>query len=346
MPSAASDLSRALSRNVEAVCRHYLPDGRREGNYWMAGDVGGSSGRSLYIRLKGSDRGKGAAGKWTDAATGEHGDLLDLIALNQGHDRLADTIAEARRFLSLPVPALAAHRRELPAPRGSRKAAERLFTASRSIAATTAETYLRGRAITGVRTERWLRFHPNCWYRPDQDDAPDTPQAFPALIAAVTDNQGNITGVHRTWLDPLTHGKAAVATPRRAMGILLGHGVRFGNAGHVMAAGEGLETVLSLRMPMGTMPMIACLSSAHLSAIVWPEPLRRLYVVRDRDPAGDAAWAALADRGARDGIDILPLQTPSGNDFNDAFLSMGVSALAAALAAQLMPDDAARFLMA
>lgn len=32
--------------------------------------------------------GKGAAGKWTDAATGEHGDLLDLIAKARGLYRL------------------------------------------------------------------------------------------------------------------------------------------------------------------------------------------------------------------------------------------------------------------
>ena len=32
----------------------------------------------MFVRLTGP-AGKGAAGKWTDAATGEHGDLLDLI---------------------------------------------------------------------------------------------------------------------------------------------------------------------------------------------------------------------------------------------------------------------------
>lgn len=84
MAGPASDLSRALARNVESVCRHYLGAGRREGRYWIAGDALGSPGRSLYVRLKGDDHGKGAAGKWTDAATGEHGDLLDLIGLNCG----------------------------------------------------------------------------------------------------------------------------------------------------------------------------------------------------------------------------------------------------------------------
>ena len=50
------------------------------------------------------DSGKGAAGKWTDAATGEHGDLLDLIAMNRRLDRMRDVLDEARLFLSLPRP--------------------------------------------------------------------------------------------------------------------------------------------------------------------------------------------------------------------------------------------------
>ena len=33
----------------------------------------------MFVRLTGPETGKGAAGKWTDSATGEHGDLLDVI---------------------------------------------------------------------------------------------------------------------------------------------------------------------------------------------------------------------------------------------------------------------------
>jgi len=80
------------------VCRYYLSNGHREGRYWIVGDVANTPGRSLYVRLYGPLYGKGAAGKWTDAATGQHGDLLDLIALRCGLDRLADVLAEARRF--------------------------------------------------------------------------------------------------------------------------------------------------------------------------------------------------------------------------------------------------------
>jgi hypothetical protein len=96
MAGPASDLSRVLARNAEAVCRHYLGAGRREGRYWIVGDALGSPGRSLYIRLKGGDHGKGAAGKWTDAATHEHGDLLDLIGLKLCPAQRADSDPQGR----------------------------------------------------------------------------------------------------------------------------------------------------------------------------------------------------------------------------------------------------------
>ena len=37
--SIASELSRRLAREAEAVCRAYLPAGRRHGRYWIVGDV-------------------------------------------------------------------------------------------------------------------------------------------------------------------------------------------------------------------------------------------------------------------------------------------------------------------
>ena len=112
MSSHAADLAHRLARNAEAVCRHYLSNGHREGRYWLVGDVANTPGRSLFVRLHGPDSGKGAAGKWTDAATGEHGDLLDLIALNRGLDRLRDALDEAR---IVPQPAASRPRADDPA---------------------------------------------------------------------------------------------------------------------------------------------------------------------------------------------------------------------------------------
>ena len=159
---------------------------------------------------------------------------------------------------------------------------------SKPIAGTIVETYLRGRGITDLHGIDSLRFHPRCYYRPEAD-APT--EIWPAMIAAVTDLRGHITGAHRTWLDPSGRDKAPVDTPRRAMGHLLGHAVRFGPASDVMAAGEGIETMLSLRCVMPSMAMVAALSAAHLAAILFPATLRRLYIVRDDDRAGDGAVA-------------------------------------------------------
>ena len=66
-----------------------------------------------------------------------------------------------------------------------------------------------------------------------------------------------------------------------------------------MAAGEGIETMLSLRCVLPDMPMAAALSAAHLAAILFPATLRRLYIARDDDPAGDGAVDSLIDTGER-----------------------------------------------
>ncbi|MGL3821878.1 DUF7146 domain-containing protein [Sphingopyxis sp. R3-92] len=340
MESPASDIARRLGENAEAVCRRYLSNGRREGHYWLVGDVRNTPGRSLYVRLEGGDLAR-ASGKWTDAASGDHGDLLDVIAAACGHASFRDTLAEARLFLSLPaaddLPA-AGHRPRRKAATGSIAAAERLWTAASPIPSTRAATYLAERGIMGGHEWGALRYHPRCYYRPSADDAPDCRKAWPAMIAAVTDDNGKLTGVHRTWLDVAAPSKAPIAYPRRAMGSLLGHGVRFGSAAPVMVAGEGIETLLSVRELLPSMSAIAGLSSAHLAAIGFPPSLSRLYVARDRDPAGAHAFDALAERAAVAGIELLSLE-PHHEDFNHDLQSLGRERIGASLRTQLSRGD-------
>lgn len=342
MPRNAAELAHHLAREAEAVCRHYLSNGRRVGNYWQVGDVKNTAGRSMFVRLKPKGTGGRPAGKWTDAATGEHGDLLDVIRESCGLVDFHDVAEEARRFLSLPrsEPKSDSRSRLPPVPTGSPESARRLLGMSQPIAGTIAETYLRGRSITNLDGIDSLRFHPRCYYR-SEADAPT--EIWPAMIAAVTDLKGHITGAHRTWLDPSGRDKAPVDTPRRAMGHLLGHAVRFGPASDVMAAGEGIETMLSLRCVMPSMPMVAALSAAHLAAILFPATLRRLYIVRDDDPAGDGAMNGLIDRARVAGIEAIVL-SPQCGDFNEDLRNSDISALRAALHIQSAPEDVARFL--
>jgi len=339
MSNQATDLARRLARDAEGVCRHYLTNGRRHGRYWLVGDVRNTPGRSLYVRLVGPESGPGAAGKWTDAATGEHGDLLDLIALNSGLGAFRDMLDEARRFLCLPRSEPAHPTREPPVPGGSPDAARRLFRAGRPVPGTQAEAYLRARGITAKLDGPSLRFHPALWYRADRDAARES---WPGLLAAVTDADGRITGVHRTWLDRHHPAKAPLADPRRALGHLLGNGVRFGRAADVLAAGEGIETMLALKSVLPDLPMIAALSANHLAALDLASMLARLYIARDRDAAGRMAAERLHARGRDAGIEIRDLM-PARSDFNVDLRRLGPDAMLARLADQLVPADVLRF---
>ncbi|TWB66042.1 Toprim domain-containing protein [Nitrospirillum amazonense] len=325
----AGPTARQLASMAEDVCRHLLPKGHREGRYWQVGDVSGAPGRSLYVCLVGP-----RAGKWTDAATGEHGDLLDLIALNQGLS-LRDAIREAQVFLRLPPTS----RADEPTQRdtGTPASCRRLFAASQPVRGTLAARYLAGRGIVLVRAELALRFHPHCHRREAHGRV-----SLPALIAAVTNDNGQLRGLHRTWLAP-DGGKALVDGPRRAMGQLAGYAVRLGAAGPVMAAGEGLETTLSLRMAFPRLPAVAALSAPHLSAWTFPAALRRLYVACDADAAGRWALAKLLRRGLDAGLEVLPLH-PRLDDFNSDLMAFGLAELRDWIASQLAGRDAAAFL--
>jgi len=340
MAEAPHDLARRLADQAEAVCRHYLSSGHREGRYWLVGDVRNTPGRSMYVRLK--DSPKGLAGKWTDAATGEHGDLLDVIRESCGVVDFQDVADEARTFLSMPPPEPEPREqhRQTPAPHGSPEAARRLVRMSQPIHGTLVHAYLRERGITDLRGTRSLHYHPRCYYRPDEHSPTET---WPAMIAAVTDLDGKITGAHRTWLDPRRRDKAPIDTPRRAMGDLLGNAVRFGIGGEVMAAGEGIETVLSLRQVLPDMPMLAALSAAHLAAILFPDTLRRLYIVRDNDPAGDGARDSLIERANAAGIEAIVI-SPELGDFNEDLCTLGLDALRTEARLQVAPRDVARFM--
>ena len=59
---SAAALASALAARAEQVCRRYLPRGRKQGRYWTVGDVHGTEGRSLYVRLSPP----GTPGFWTE----------------------------------------------------------------------------------------------------------------------------------------------------------------------------------------------------------------------------------------------------------------------------------------
>ena len=327
-PSPAAAIAAALAARAEDVCRKYLPSGRRQGRYWICGDIDGARGRSLFVRL----RGPGAPGKWTDAATGEHGDLLDLVRRRSHAPTLRAALDEARSFLALPPaspgrgpgtsPATASD-----APYDATEAARRLWRRCRAVAGSHAERYLRTRGLARCRFSA-LRYHPALRYREGA-----TVRRLPALVAAVTGDGGAITGVQRTWLDPRRPAKAGVATPRKALGRVYGLAVRFGapGAGAPLVVGEGIETVLSLIAAMPEIRAAAALSAGSLGAFAPPPGTARIVIARDNDEDGALAAERLAMRCARLGIAPAVI-VPVGKDFNDDLVGLGAAALRARFA--------------
>ncbi|MDE0408931.1 MAG: toprim domain-containing protein, partial [Alphaproteobacteria bacterium] len=275
-PSPAAAIAAALADRAEDVCRRYLPNGRRLGRYWICGDLDGARGRSLFVRL----RGPGTPGKFTDAATGQHGDLLDLIRHRSHAPTLGAALAEARAFLALPpapvsVAGAAAGAAE---PYDAIEAARHLWRRCRPVDGSHAERYLQARGLSRCRFAA-LRFHPELRYREGS-----SVRRLPALVAAVTGGDGAITGIHRTWLDPRAPAKAGVATPRKALGRVYGLAVRFGSVSPdddaALVVGEGIETVLSLITAVPEIRAAAALSAGSLGAFAPPPGLARLVIAR------------------------------------------------------------------
>jgi hypothetical protein len=336
-----AELAACLAENAEAVCRRYLSNGRRQGRYWRVGDIHNSVGGSLYVRLTGPVSGRGRRGKWTDAATGEHGDLIDLIRFSLGHDDWRETLDEACDFLRFPRPASPEPERcrdiGPSAQRDASEAARRLFWMGRPLTGTPAATYLAGRRIGFAVGAPALRYHPRCYHR--LADGRTLQQ--PALLAAVTDPAGRITGLARTWLARDGGGKADLADPRRAIGSLFGNGVRFAGAvSDVLVAGEGLESVLSVRRLLPAIPAVAGLSANHLAALLLPSGLRRLYVACDNDAEGLRAFERLKRRAEAAGVPEVRALVPAADDFNTDLTTLGPESLAQHLACQLPEEDA------
>ena len=117
----AKEISDLLSANALRVAEYLLPGGKKQSGEWKCGDIGGGSGQSLGVRISGAK-----AGVWSDFASGEGGDLLDLwmavrsCNLSQAMDEAADFIGVKNVSAKLPnrVSYKPSHRPECVRPEG------------------------------------------------------------------------------------------------------------------------------------------------------------------------------------------------------------------------------------
>lgn len=117
------ELSALLARDASAVAMMLLPNGRRNGREWCVGSVAGEEGRSMAVCLDGPK-----AGVWSDFATGQGGDLIDLWQQVRGLS-FVETLQQVQQYLGVgSMPAFKERRYKKPErPKGMTAPTDRLY---------------------------------------------------------------------------------------------------------------------------------------------------------------------------------------------------------------------------
>lgn len=275
------ELKDLLLARLEAIVEHYAPRAAdsftdNQGRYFTLnpGRADKSVG-SFCVTMAGT-----RAGHWRDYATGDHGDILDLIRLNLSGDMVA-AIKEARSYLGLEndTPDMRRRREEEAAKARARRAeAERQRRADQArrsrqalalwlsgqefITRTPVEHYLRDARGIDVRQlarpPRALRFVPRCFYtHTDQETGEVLEDHLPAMVAIVTNGAGKPIACHRTYLaidaKSGTWGKAPVPKAKKVLGdypggfitLSTGTGPRGGKAPSLAKAPAGTHVYIA-----------------------------------------------------------------------------------------------------
>ena len=198
-------------------------------------------------------------------------------------------------------------------PRDTTAAARRVWQATRSLAGTIAETYLRHvRGVGHVAVAPALRFSAALSH-------PYAPGRFPCLVAGVQDVRGDFQSVQRIYLDREGAPRKADVEPVRAcLGSVAGGAVRLAEPEHGrLLVGEGIESTAAAAM-LFDLPGWAALGTSGLRSIRLPEHVIDVVIAADRDAngAGQLAAADLAERLESEGRRV-EIRAPCTGDFAD-----------------------------
>ena len=341
MPRDAADLARMLAASAPALAERLLPAGHREGHEWVHPSLTGTSRRSLAVHLTGRK-----AGLWSDFSSGEKGDALNLVATVVCAGSITDAMDWARTWLGLSSGPGPAEQRRPPPPQPDPAEAERAEAATRAnavsiflagqeqLAGTPVALYLAGRGIDLAelaRQPRSLRFHAGLWNR-------ESGRRWPGMVAAVTNDAGDMVAVHRTWLTRADDGrwtKAPLNDAKMSLGRLAGGSIRLWRgasnkplarapAGEAVAIGEGIETALSVVMACPELRVLCAVSLSNMANIVLPAAVRTVILLKDEDgdnPATKKAFARAVDHFQSEGRTVKVAHPPVGKDFNDTLLA-------------------------
>lgn len=140
---------------------------------------------------------------------------------------------------------------------------------------------------------------------------------YPALVAAVSGEDGKLCGIQRTFLADDGRGKADVPKAKLSLGKVRCGAIRLAPVSRSLVVTEGLEDGLSLQEALGVSVWVAC-GASMLPSMRLPDYVRDVAVGGDNDATGrdaaEKAARAFAERGHSARV-FYP--TEPHKDFND-----------------------------
>ena len=317
-----SEIVTLLQAQVRPLVAELLPNGKQHGHEWQVGGIDGQPGTSMSVNLG------HRAGVWSDFATGEGGDVLDLVAAVLFAKDKGQAIRWARSWLGLDgrdPGRLAVTRRAAARPKAEdeqseqerRDSAARMFRGAKSFteawggfAKTPAADYLHGRGISFQQLGRVpgvLAFSRECW-------CGEVRAKLPAMVAAVQ-VRNQIVGVHRTYLEitgPGAAKKAQLVNAKLSLGPIRGGVIPLWRgdsklawrdlwdaelsldwpaceADRAVTLTEGIEDALSIAVASPGRRVVACVSLANMGSAVLPPCLNDVTIAADNDPRDSKA---------------------------------------------------------
>lgn len=143
---------------------------------------------------------------------------------------------------------------------------------------------------------------------------------LPALLAAVSGPNGEITAVEVTYLDARGDRSRRARPARKIVGVVpAGSAVRFTPLAEAMLVAEGVFTTLAAMARFG-LPGWALLSTSNLRRWTPPVGVRRLLIAGDRGQDGERSAGKLRAAAAAAGVEAEIALPPVGaGDWRDVW---------------------------
>jgi len=345
-----AEIKAMLQSSIVSLAQKLVPNGERSGKWWVACNPTRDDAKASFgIGLT------GVPGAWCDFATGDKGDVFDLIAYINGlppmKSDVKPTLDWARSFLGIDgaPPAVVATRIKAAKADADKRAKEAAETAAKKMRRakaiyldakkaqfdlTPAAIYLAGRGLDVRRLSRLpgcLGYLPEMWHS-------DTNTKWPVMIAGFTNNAGETIAVHRTFLRPDGSGKAPVAPQRKIWPSFEGAAIRLwrGESGLSIDAAakqglretlvlvEGVEDGLAVALSAPHYRVWCAGSLSNIANIKIPECVDEVIVCADND-WGKKQAQQLLDRGVEAIINqskaVRVARSNRGKDMNDALVA-------------------------